>query len=225
MMFPGQFTLERIEEPDIEPVTLDEMRVHLRIYDDDHSEDDEINTLISAARQWAEDYTGRVLIEQSWRLSTGQNIKGLSTTGDTVAGLTSVGLSTGVNNQFVNDGIWLRKSPVLAITSFVSVDTAGVETAIDAATYELRDANSKWPRLYGLNGATWTGPLRIEYRAGYADRLGSPMQGAEMVPARFKHAMKIWCDAMYDRDERTMEMLLKVASSIIKPERVELQVA
>ena len=123
----------------------------------------------------------------------------------------------------------LRKAPVLAITKFVSVDQAGVETAVDPTTYELREADSKWPRIVALNGASWsswlTGDLRIEFRAGFADRLGSPKQGAEMVPVRFIQAMKLYAESLYDRDPKTMTLYMDTATALIKSERSELSLA
>ena len=51
------FTLERVTQPDIEPVTLDEMKRHLRCFMSVTDEDDDITALIVAAREWIEDYT------------------------------------------------------------------------------------------------------------------------------------------------------------------------
>jgi hypothetical protein len=126
----------------------------------------------------------------------------------------------------------LQRAPVLAITSFLSIDADGVETDIEeigspvVPSYELREASSRWPRVAPLSGAAWTtGTLAIEFRAGYADRLGSPQQGAEMVPTIFKQAIKFWVEAMYDRDEKMMPLLLQAAERMLKPHRVYLGVA
>ena len=101
--------------------------------------------------------------------------------------------------------------------------------AVDSATYELREKAGKWPRLVALNGATWstwlTGDLRIEYRAGFAERLGSPQQGPEVVPFRFKAAMKLWAEAIFDRDPVMMPILLKAAENLIESECSELRLA
>src|ERR1035437_607104 len=194
-----RFSLERITQPEIEPVLLADMKIHLRTFADDTSENTMIEGLIVAAREWVEDYTGRALIDQTWRL-TMHGRAGVTFGGDIVSGHRGPGP---VNYGFYS-GLWvwgrhgeimLRKAPVLAITKFVSVDQAGAETAVDPTTYELREADSKWPRIVALNGASWsswlTGDLRIEFRAGFADRLGSPEQGAEMVPVRLIQAMKL----------------------------------
>lgn len=229
-----KFTLERVTQPEIEPVTLAEMRRHLRSFDDVTDEDDDIEALMIGAREWAEDYTGRALIDQTWRLTL-HGRPGAFAGGDNVGGTRDGALPPGYGYY---QGAWtwgrhgeimLRKAPVLAIESFVSVDNAGAETAVAPASYELREADSKWPRLVALNGATWstwlTGDLRIEYRAGFADMTGSPQQDPSLVPVRFKQAIKLHVEAMYDRDEKMMPLLLETAEYLLKPERAELQFA
>lgn len=228
------FTLERVSHPEIEPVSLAEIRRHVREFDDVTENDDDLEALIIGAREWAEDYTGRALIDQSWRLTI-HGCPGSFAGGDNVGGTRDGSLPVGYGyycgawSWGRNGEILLRKAPVLAISSFVSVDSDGAETTIDPATYELREADSKWPRLVALNGASWSasmsGDLRIEYRAGFADQTGSPQQGATVVPVRFRQAIKLHVEAMYDRDEKMMPILLETAQALLKPERAELQFA
>lgn len=215
------FLLERVTGPEIEPITLAEMKLHLRTFATDTSEDAMISGLIQGAREWVEDYTGRVLVDQTWRLTVGDVAYAFrNVDSDTVRGV-----YTGAWMPSSDGGVFLRKSPVIAITSFKSVDPAGVETTIAASSYELREAKSKWPRLFGLTGATWSGPLRITYRAGFADQTGSPQDSVSVIPVRFIQAMKFWAEAMYDRDEKLMPLLLDVAERLVRPERSELQIA
>lgn len=211
------WALELVSGPEIEPVTLAEAKRHLREYDDVTTNDADITGLIQGAREWVEQYTARALIDQTWRL----------TFGDSVA-VDRVTVPTCVSYSSETRGteIYLRRSPVIAITSFVSVDADGEETAIDAANYELREADGRWPRVVALNGASWAlGVHRITFRAGYANRDLSPQEGAEVVPQRFKQAMKLWIEANYDRDERMMRVLLETAEGLIKSERVDLGIA
>ncbi len=216
-----KFILERVSEPDIEPVTLAEMKRHLKCFDSVTDEDDDIAALITVAREWAEAYTGRAMIDQSWRLTIDQHGY---LAGDDVGG--RPGYCSG-RFQWARVGeIMLRKAPALAITSFVTVDANGVETAVDVDTYELREADSKWPRIVALSGATWTtGAMRITFRAGFADRLGSPQEDATVVPQRFKQAIKLYVEAHYDRDPAMMERLIDAARNLIKSERSELSIA
>lgn len=60
-------TLYRTVEPAAEPVTLAEVKAHLRIAHD--GEDTLLSGLIRAAREDLERATGVALIEQSWRLA------------------------------------------------------------------------------------------------------------------------------------------------------------
>jgi hypothetical protein len=124
----------------------------------------------------------------------------------------------------------MRKAPVIALTEFVSVDQAGVETPADPTSYQLREQESKWPRIVPLNGITWptTGVFagfRITFRAGFCNLTGSPTQDATVVPMRFRQAMKLWAEANYDRDPVMMPLLLNVAEQIIRPERADLSIA
>ena len=54
-------------EPTIEPVTLTEIKNHLRIYDNTDS-DTELTTLIKDGREYVESTTGRALITQTFEL-------------------------------------------------------------------------------------------------------------------------------------------------------------
>jgi hypothetical protein len=227
------FLFERVTEPSIEPVTLAEMKRHLRAFMSVTDDDDDITNLIVAAREWVEDYTGRALIDQTWRLSL-VNRSGYSVGGDRVSGYTP-GLRGWWGQRdwdhWMRSGeIMLRKAPVIALTEFVSVDQASVETAVDPLSYELREPDSKWPRVVPLNGITWPtsgvfAGFRITFRAGFCDLTGSPKEDATVVPVRFKQAMKLWAEANYDRDPVMMPLLLNVAEQIVKPERADLSIA
>lgn len=60
-------SLNRVAGPAVEPVSLTEAKQHLRV---DISDDDTyIQTLITAARQWAEEYLDRTLIYTQWRMN------------------------------------------------------------------------------------------------------------------------------------------------------------
>ena len=212
-----RFVLERVTNPEIEPVSLTEMKLHLGEFDDITTRDDEVSNVIAAAREWAEDFTGRALIDQTWRISFGE-----------VSAVESVAVPTCACGPSEARGteILLRKSPVLSVISFKSVDADGAETDVDAANYELREAGGKWPRVVAKNGAAWRpGIYRIVFRAGYADRDVSPQEGAEAVPNRFKQAMKLWIEANYDREKDMMQVLLDTAASLIRSERVEIDLA
>lgn len=208
------FLLERVTEPDIEPVDLLTMKRHLRAFDDIDTDDEAIQELITGARQWVERETGRALIDQQWRL----------TLTDTASALWPLSGLCGVVN--VTTEISLRRSPVLSVESFVSVASDGTETAIAASSYEVRGGDSKYPKLVALGGASFAaGTYRIVFRAGYADRATSPVQAGEVVPVTLKQAMKLWAEAQYTRDPKTMPLLMETASALLAGENCNVGLA
>lgn len=184
------FVLERLSQPDIEPVTLAEAKRHIRQFVNVTNEDDDIEALIQASREWVEDYTGRCMIDQSWRFAAHPML--IDPSGDIVSGFIRPGYYCGYTSWLSKGGIYLRRSPVLEVTALHTVDAQGSETLVESSQYQLRDKDSKWPRVVPLAGASWnSADFNIEFRAGFADRLGSPIQDASVVPAALKHAMKL----------------------------------
>lgn len=214
-----RFTLERVSDPEIEPVTNAEFARNVGEFDDTATaRADDITRLITSAREWAEDLTGRALIDQTWRLTLTDE---LMSSQDTV---TTPGYYAGTWKASAGE-ILLRRSPALSIVSFKTVDADGDETDVDAATYELREADSKFPKIVALSGGIWdTGTYRIVFRAGYANRDVSPQEGASVVPARFRQAILLHAEAYYDRG-KDMEKLLATAEGLILPERCNLDLA
>lgn len=217
------FVLERVSEPAIEVVTLAEMIQQVREFSTiPTATQDELTRLIVVAREWAEHETGRIMVDQQWRLTIGDYVdRYRNVDSDTVTGY-----YRGATAPTADGAIPLRKSPVLAITSINSVDSDGVETLIAASTYELREADSRWPSVVRLSGSTWTtGAYRILFRAGFADQTSSPTTGAEVVPQRFKQAIRLYAEALYNRDEKLMGKLFEAAEALIRPERADLSLA
>lgn len=214
------FTLERVSNPEIEPVTLAEMKTHLGEFDSVTDRDDDLESLITAAREWAEEYTGRALVDQTWRLTIEQTP---DTTTDSVS---TPARMVGLYIPRSKSEILLRRSPILTVDEVVTIDAAGVEAVVEAETYQLRLATSKYPKLVALNAGSWSAEVtQITFRAGYADRLASPQQDATAVPQRYKQAIKLWVEANYDRDTDRMKLLLDTAECLIKGERVNLSLA
>lgn len=202
-----RWQLELVTGPEIEPVTLTEMKTHLREYSSVTTRDDEITELIQAAREWLEDYTGRVMIDQTFRLSIDQ-------TGDLWLDDPDTSLNDD-SQQPARPGFYLRRSPILEVLSVKTVDADGEETTVAAGEYELRAAASKFPFLVPTSTATWQDSnLRITFRAGFADLTGSPQDTASVVPARFKQAMKLWTKGAYDGDEASREAALRLAKRL-----------
>lgn len=213
------FALELVSGPAIEPVTLQEMKQHLREYASMTEMDGTITSLITAAREWAEQFTGRALIDQTWRLT-------VERTGSLAPAIIANASVTGQWQTARANEIQLRRAPILSVESIVSIDAAGEEVTIAPDSYSLRLAASKYPKVVALNGAKWGQEyLQVTFRAGYADRAASPVQDAAVVPERYKQAIKLWVQANYNPNVEETDRLLKTAENLIKGERVELSLA
>ena len=136
-------TLFRTVDPAAEPVTLAEVKAHLRL--DHDSEDDLLNGLIRAAREDVERAAGLALIEQSWRLAL---------------------------DDWPRDGcVAVPLHPVRAILSVTAYGSEGEGSLIDPASYEV-DTMSRPARLHfdgppgvlrALNG------IEIDFTAGFGE--------------------------------------------------------
>lgn len=128
-----------------EPVTLVEAKAHLRVVVTD--DDTLITAQISAAREFAEHYTGRALAPQTLELAL---------------------------DTFPADGIELIRSPVTSITSIKYMDADGVEQTLATADYSLNDygvtasvepaADTEWPETQDVANA-----VKVRYVAGYTE--------------------------------------------------------
>lgn len=126
-----------------EPVTLAEAKLHLRI--DVMDDDTLITALITAAREFAEHYTGRALAPQTLEMAL---------------------------DEFTGDCIDLDMPPVASITSVKYTDAAGVEQTVSSADYSL-SAYGNSRRIDLGYGKTWPSTqeipdaVRIRYVTGY----------------------------------------------------------
>jgi uncharacterized phiE125 gp8 family phage protein len=140
-------SLQRLSGPAAEPVSLDEVKLYLRV--DTDAEDATIGLLIGAARELFERETGRALLEQEWEWTLG------------------AWPGPGFDARRALD---LPLGPVSAIVEITVKDGAGGETDIPLADYiadlargRLTEAKAGlWPRP----GAAAAG-IRIGFTAGF----------------------------------------------------------
>lgn len=133
--------LKVITQPTVEPVTLAEAKLHLRVETDD--EDGLIASCISAARGQCEHILERAVARQTVTLSI---------------------------DEFPADGIRLPMSPVVQIDSVEYVDTDGTTQTMAPADYYLDDAQSpnwllpadRWP-----SARTEANAVRVTYQVGF----------------------------------------------------------
>lgn len=145
-----------------EPISIEEAKEHLRIDADDTAEDGYIGTLITAAREYCEEY---------------QNRSYLSTT------------RTLVMDGFpACDELRLPYAPLASVTSIAYIDGDGASQTMTVTTDYLVDTDHEPGRIYLAYGASWPttraiqNAVTITYVAGHGT--------AEDVPERIKLAIK-----------------------------------
>lgn len=159
-----------VTPPTIEPVTLAELKLHARV---DHDTDDALlSALITAARQWAEAYTGRAFMTQTWRLAL--DLPELAATAQPGA-------------------LRLPRAPLQSVTTIYAYDDTDSATLWAAANYFV-DTQSEPGRVVLRSGACWPLPTRtgngivVTYVAGYggsADAMPAPLRTAILQLAAF----------------------------------------
>jgi uncharacterized phiE125 gp8 family phage protein len=159
----------------VEPIGLEETKVHLRV--DGSDSDTYINALIVAARKHVEDVTRRRLVQQTWNYTL---------------------------PAFPVGDIILPIQPVSSITSVNYVNGSGVTTAFTQFTLisdgprarVVADYNISWPttRTHG-NAVT------VQFVAGYEPTTDSPQDLAGNVPGPLKEAMKLIVGDLYENRE------------------------
>lgn len=181
-------TLKQTAAPTEEPVSLAMARLHCRV--DGAEEDALLGTLIAAARQWCESWTGRALCTQTWRLSLDRFPL---TRGEGLAQREQWGDAPGTGGV-----IRLPRPALIAVTAVEYVDTAGVLRTL-AADQVLVGADEEPARLTPAYGLIWPVPrwqadaVRVTYTAGYG--------AAAAVPEAIKQAMLLLVGHWYRNRE------------------------
>lgn len=145
-----------ITPPASEPVTLDELKAHLRLQNDD--EDDLLNRLIKAARTHVENVTRRVLIAQTWRAT--------------------------LDRWPVKRRVLLPVVPVSAISAVRVFNDAGEASTVSASSYQL-DA-TRIPMAVVIKSAilaptAFTNGIEIDMACGYGATSDVPTPLREAV--------------------------------------------
>jgi uncharacterized phiE125 gp8 family phage protein len=190
--------LRLITAPAVEPITLEEAKMHLRV---DHSEEDaKIQTIVRAARYMVDGrngYLGRALVTQTWEL---------------------------VIDHFPTNEIKIPLPPLQQVISVKYDDTGGAEQSLTTSDYDV-DAVSEpgWivPAIGGWPTGVFQGinAVRIQFIAGYLPSSDSPPDLAANVPFDIKAAMLLHIGMMYASRESivvgTNAMPLPQASEIL----------
>jgi len=131
--------------PFAEPVSRAEMKIHLRV--DTTADDELVDVLISAAREWSENFQNRSYVAQTFELKM----------------------------DYFPDVIELPRSPLISVSSIQYVDADGDTQTFDASSYRV-DSDSEPARITPAYDDSWpdvravTGAVTVTFVAGYADK-------------------------------------------------------
>ena len=173
-MYANALQLTQTVAPTSEPVTVAEAKAHLYIDTSDH--DTYIGTLIEAARNYVEAYTGRALVERTYRLDL----------------------------RLWESEVVLQKPPLLSVSSIKYYDVDNSQQTWASANYEvdisagriLLAADKTIPSSYDRYDA-W----QVTSVHGYDDASVSPTSAQNAIPSALRHAMKLMIGDMFETRE------------------------
>ena len=170
-------TTIRITDATVEPLTLQEAKIHLNETLDDAGNDAYISALITVARQAAEERLGRTLIQTT--------------------------LQRVLYGFPCSDAIRLYRPTVMAVEWVKYIDTSGVQQTLVPSDY-LREPGSEPGLLWPTWGQRWPavrhqpGAVVVQYQAGYGTT-------AAAVPAPIVHWIKLALTDLYENRARSSD--------------------
>lgn len=163
-------TVTRTAQPAVEPVTLAEAKLHLRV--DHDAEDLLIAGLISAARTDCENKLQRTLITTGWRLTL------------PVFPCLDYQRLCDPEPTLLAQAIRLRMGDVQSVSSVTYLDPDGVQRTLSPTAYELQSWAGQW-LLAPANGGSWPATqsslqsVAVSYMAGFGatrDSVPAPLR-------------------------------------------------
>lgn len=163
--------LVQTSAPGSEPVTLADAKNYLRVDADLTADDTLITLLISAARRYAEAYTGRSLISQGWKLLL-----------DSFPSPTGMGVPWGRPWSVPPQAVLLERGPVISVDSITYTAMDGSTQTMPSTDYAV-DLASPMPRVTPVFGKIWPvtlpqiGAVAVNFTAGYGTTAASVPEG------------------------------------------------
>lgn len=195
MNYNVKFSNKRTVDPTVEPVTAEQLDAHLRGDGVLASEEgDLLETLITAAREYVEEFTRRALITQTYTLIMDQW---------PTIGNDGLGWWDGVRDGSISMGqqgyVELPIGELQSVTSVTTYDDDNSATVFASSNYFL-DTNATPGQLILNTGITWPvftrtrNGIEIVYVAGYGDQ-------ATDVPGALRVAIKQLAAHWYENRE------------------------
>jgi len=167
-----------------EPLTLSEVKAHLRISTGETEENTYLNALITAARREVENLTSRKLMPQTWKVCFDDWPSG-----------DSFEIPYAPLKQIPSTGLKYTSSTG-GSTTFSS--TAWAADIVSEPGRLVLDYNDDWPTetLHNRN------PIEITFKCGYGTVGGSSVH--RLVPKDIKHAMLLLIGHWHENREHTV---------------------
>ena len=189
----------RTSNPPVEPVSLDDVKDHLRIEHNNH--DSQLLRLITASRQWVEDFTRRALIQQTWKFY--------------------------LQDWPSGEEFELPYPPLQSVTSIKYTDSDDAVTTWSSTEYEV-DTDAEPGRVILGYDYTWPSttlhpknPIEVEFVAGYDTDGNSPPEYCVNVPEAIKNAIMLDVELRYDRpNDAYLKVLQDTRDSLLYSYRV-----
>lgn len=193
------YYLKLVTAPVAEPWTLAEVKKDRGIHDEDKEFDLALGLLVKAARRWAEHFTSRCLIEQTWDLLFPEGFPWLA------------------GRHYVLDPYEIRipRAPLkvsTGITHIKYLDTNGTQQVLVAGTdYNVMDRGepaiivpaygTSWPSTRDWTNSSGQYPVEVRFIAGYG------MQGSA-VPENIRKAMLLLIGHWHENREEVTDLSL-----------------
>jgi uncharacterized phiE125 gp8 family phage protein len=182
--------LTRITAPSVTPLTLAEVKKHLRVTSTDS--DDLITIYLKAATDYIDGewgFLGRCIVTQTWRLTI---------------------------DEFPDAEIKIPLPPLQSVSSIVYDDPAGVQQTVPTANYFVDTASEPGWVVPNLN-YTWPTTLdavnavRIDFVAGYSPDSSSPPDLTANIPFNIKAGVMLLVANMYEhREENVADTMMRL---------------
>jgi len=164
------------------PITIDELKIYLRIDDDTGYEDDLLDNIIYAATKNAEDITRRALLTQTWKYYL-DAFPGNDYFKLPFGNLQSAGLTVKYTNS-------AGTQTTMTVTTDYLVETNGEQCGRIVLPY-----GETWPSFTAYS----SNPIEISFACGWTT--------AALVPFNIKAAILLICADMYSvREQKIMAL-------------------